>query len=195
MTASDTALEIADLVLRLGRVDRITQHPDGRPESDTDHTCMLALLAGELCPARLSRAEVLAFALVHDLVEAHAGDTPTLRLPTADQAAAKDAREAAALARIAAALGEQSWIVRTIREYEFQRCAEARWVKALDKCAPKLTHLLNDSRAIAAQGVSYPEVIARVEGQIERIGADLPEARQLARDLLDRMIRSWEPRP
>ena len=40
------AIRLADLILRFGRVNRATYHPDGeRPESDTDHTVMLGILA------------------------------------------------------------------------------------------------------------------------------------------------------
>lgn len=189
--AADIAIEIARIAMQFARVDRITQHPDGHPESDTDHTVMLALLAGELCPPTLSRTLVVSYAVVHDLVETYAGDTPTLRLPSIEQAAAKDAREADALLRIHRELGPNSWIVDTICRYERQADPESRWVKALDKCAPKLTHIFNGCAAIRAQGVTLAEVIERVEGQIARIGDDLPEARQLASDLLARVVAAW----
>jgi hypothetical protein len=47
-----------------------------QPESDTDHTVMLALIACALAPivdARLDVGLVAQYALVHDLVEAYAG--------------------------------------------------------------------------------------------------------------------------
>jgi putative hydrolase of HD superfamily len=193
---TDTSLpiNIARLALALGRVDRITQHPDGYPESDTDHTVMLALVAAEMAPARLDRGRVLAYALVHDLVEAYAGDTPTLVALDDAGRAAKDAREAAALARIRAELGAESWVVRTIEAFEAQGDPEARWVKHMDKCVPKLTHALNGGRAVRAQGLGLEDVQRRVEGQLAhaaRTSPDLPEAVELGRALLGVVVETW----
>jgi 5'-deoxynucleotidase YfbR-like HD superfamily hydrolase len=185
---------IARLVLALGRVDRITQHPDGYPESDTDHTVMLALVAAELCPPRLDRGRVLAYALVHDLVEAIAGDTPTLVALDEAGRRAKDMREAAALEQIRTELGASSWVVRTIEAFEAQVDAEARWVKLMDKQAPKLTHILNGGRAVRDQGLGMDDVRRRVEGQLahaEQASPDLPEAVALGRDLLERVAAAW----
>ena len=59
------ALRLARISLAFGRVDRATRHEDGlRPETDTDHTVMLGLIACEFAPAHLDRAKVAAFALV-----------------------------------------------------------------------------------------------------------------------------------
>lgn len=187
-----TAIALAALVLRLGRVDRITFHPDGRyPESDTDHTVMLALVAGEYAPDRLDRGLVLAFALVHDLVEADAGDTPTLVALTAEQRAEKGAREAAALQRMRVEIGPDSWVVRTIEAYERQDTPEAQWVHAFDKCMPKLTHALNGGVAIRRQGVTLEATRERVRAQIEQIADDLPEAAVFAYDAWALVEQNW----
>lgn len=186
------AIAIARIVLRLGEVERITLHPDGqRHETDTTHTLMLALAASTLAPARLDFQAVLQLALVHDLAEAYAGDTPTLvKLDAAGQAA-KDAREAAAVQRIRSELGADSWIAHAIDEFEAQETPEARWVKHLDKCMPKLTHCLNGGAAIRAQGVTLDATSARVDGQIAAIGADLPEAAAFAREAWAAVVGSW----
>ena len=118
-------------------------HPDGiRLETDSDHTVMLAVIACDLCPQSLNRGLVAQFAIVHDLVETYAGDTQTLKID-AGQRAAKDAREAAALARIREEFGWDSWMVQTIDIYESQESHEARYVKMLDKMLPPLTNILN----------------------------------------------------
>lgn len=189
------AINLARLALALGRVDRITQHPDGYPESDTDHTVMLALVAAELAPPRLDRGRVLAYAIVHDLVEVYAGDTPTLVALDEAGRRAKDAREAAALARFRDELGADSWVVRTIEAFEAQADPEARWVKLLDKSAPKLTHILNGGRSIREHGVSLEGARNRVVGQLihaERTSPDLPEVVDLGRALFARVVDAWE---
>ena len=63
---------LAHYALALGRVNRATAHEDGvRPETDTDHTVMLALVAPELAyqvGGVFQIYRVGAFAVVHDLV-------------------------------------------------------------------------------------------------------------------------------
>ena len=64
------ATAIAQLALRFARVERVTRHEDGvRPETDTDHSIMLALVACDLAPEGLSRPRVAEFSVVHDLVD------------------------------------------------------------------------------------------------------------------------------
>ena len=144
------AQALAALALRFSRVERVTRHEDGvRPETDADHVVMLALVACELSPAGLSQPKIAEFAIVHDLVEAYAGDTQTLQIDAAGRAA-KDARERAALERLRVEFGAHSWIVFMIEEYERQASPEARYVKLLDKVLPKLTHLTNGCAAARA---------------------------------------------
>lgn len=78
---ADVTLNLGRLALLFGRVNRITKHDDGMTlESDTDHTIMLSLLACAFASKYmpdLDIGRVAQFALVHDLVEAYAGDTAT----------------------------------------------------------------------------------------------------------------------
>lgn len=144
------AQALATLALAFARVERVTRHEDGiRPETDADHVVMLALVACELSPAGLSQPKIAEFAIVHDLVEAYAGDTQTLHIDAAGRAA-KDARERAALERLRVEFGAASWMVLTIEAYEAQVEPEARYVKLLDKVLPKLTHLTNGCAAARA---------------------------------------------
>jgi 5'-deoxynucleotidase YfbR-like HD superfamily hydrolase len=158
-------VDLGQLVLRFGRTYRITLHDDrATPESDTDHTVMLALIACALAPtmdARLDVGLVAQYALVHDLVEADAGDTNTLR--ALDPAAKADKRrsEREALARIVAQFGYTlPWLPQRLGEYEMRQLPEARYVWALDKLMPKITHLLNGAQVIHAQGMNAAELQA-----------------------------------
>ena len=96
---ADAAIRLAALALAFGRIDRTAcTHPDGTPESDSDHTVMLGWLAPSLAALTepgLDPHLVAAYALVHDAVEVHAGDTPTLVI-TSQGRAEKAARERAA---------------------------------------------------------------------------------------------------
>lgn len=172
-------LSIAGLSLRLGRVDRATFHPDGlRPESDTDHTVMLGLLAidiaGEHPELGLNLGRLALLALVHDLAEAYAGDTNTAVALTAEQRSSKAAREAAAVERIAAELGDSA-VVTGLRVYEEQELPEARFLRYLDKVTPKLTHTLNGNIAIRRMGWTVEQLRERHRTQGAELAAAYPE--------------------
>ena len=118
----EAVLRLGDLSFQLARTDRSNYFPDSdRHESDTDHTVMVSLLACALA-ARLAPhldiGRIAQFALVHDLVEAYAGDTHTLGISQAELKA-KQVRESAALRRLEGEFGEDfPWIIHTIHEYE-----------------------------------------------------------------------------
>ena len=143
----DRATRIAIFMLRFARVERVTYHEDGvRPETDSDHTVMLAVMACDFAPPELNRGRIAEFAIAHDLVEAYAGDAQTLTIDAAGKAAKAD-REHEALNRILAEFGASSWIGLTLLAYEAQVEPEARYVRVMDKVLPKLTHLFNGCRA------------------------------------------------
>lgn len=143
------AIDLASLALKFSRVERITRHEDGiRPETDSDHTVMLGIIACDLCPEGLDRGKVAMFALVHDLLEAETGDVQTLTIDAAGRKAKVEA-EHKAMELFSRKYGEDSWLMETMYEYEQQVTDEARYVRLLDKVLPKLTHILN--RCVAAK--------------------------------------------
>jgi putative hydrolase of HD superfamily len=194
--AAASVIELSRLALAFGRVDRITYHDDGTtPESDTDHTVMLGLVACAFAHVHLpelDRGRIAQYALVHDLVEVYAGDTQTLQITEAGQRA-KRAREADALLR----LGQQfavslPWVGTNIAEYELLRTPEARYVKALDKLLPKITHILNRGRVFDDLNMSEDEVQERYDrqlGEIESYAADFPLIFDLRAELL-RLVKA-----
>lgn len=176
-------IDLARLALAFGRVNRATFHPDGvTPESDTDHTVMLALIAPALAASLrpdLRPDLVCAFAVVHDLVEVKTGDTNTIGI-TAEGRAAKAAREAAALVELRKELAAFPWIVGTLDRYEAQVEPEARWVRYIDKVLPKLTHAQNGcvaARSLARRlGEPLRHALARVhEAQRDELAQKYPE--------------------
>jgi 5'-deoxynucleotidase YfbR-like HD superfamily hydrolase len=189
-------IDVGRLALAFGRVDRITYHPDGvTAESDTDHTVMLQLIGCALAERHfphLQLALVGQFALVHDLVEVYAGDTPTLRLPDAAAAAAKNAREAHAYQRIRYEFGASlPWLPRLIARYESQDTPEARYVRALDKLMPKIAHVLNGAVSIAAEGLSAEQLQDRYRQQATQLAGyagDFPLLLELYQHLVDQVL-------
>ena len=187
------ALRLARISLAFGRVDRATLHEDGaRPETDTDHTVMLGLVACELAPTTLDRTKVAAFALVHDLVEVYAGDTQTLTI-TSDGMAAKRAREEVARTRLVAELGEGSWLAEILTTYEAQREPEARFVRLIDKVLPKLTHAFNGCAAAKplTDCVGFTDAHARQLRQYREEYPEFADALELLRASMTLAEENW----
>lgn len=176
-------IDLGALALRLSRVERITFHPNGRrPETDSDHTVMLGLIAPSFAARHLPRLDpnlVAAYALVHDLAEAYAGDTPTLNITPA-QYAAKTVKEGLALDRIIDEFGETfPWLTQTLVDYEAQVKPEARFVRAMDKLLPKVTHILNHGATFGTVNghMTRADLIrryARQVGELEAYASDFP---------------------
>jgi 5'-deoxynucleotidase YfbR-like HD superfamily hydrolase len=189
-TLAPALIEIARLALMFGRVDRITLHEDGiRPETDTDHTVMLMLCAVTVhasvprLPA-MNLGMVLKFALIHDLVEAVAGDTPAYKL-SAEAREAKELREAEALRILGEtfeAFRETDWLPGLIAEYEAQVAVEARFIRLLDKMMPKLTHALNLGATLRRRGETPLGLAQEVGRQGNELFARYPEF-EVLRDL------------
>ena len=180
-------IALSRLTLRLGQVHRVTLDADGNPESDTTHSLMLALMAGSLCAmetVELCREDVVALALIHDIAEAYAGDTSTVRTLSVSAANEKAAREEAALVRIREELAGLPWVLVLIDRYEAQACPESRWVRYLDKITPKLTHRDNGCAVPRSLGMTLDEAVERHAYQGAELAARYPEFRFL-RELFD----------
>jgi putative hydrolases of HD superfamily len=192
----DKVIDLGQVALQFGRTPRATFHEDGvRVETVTDHTVALGLLACSIA-ARfypdLDLGLVAQFALAHDLVEVFAKDTSTLRLLTAEQKADKKARERDGFERLVAMFGlDLPWVHLTIARYESQQTREARFVKALDKATPKITHILNGGVSAAAEDMTVDDLAARYEDQgreLEAYAADFPVVLELRKALVERML-------
>lgn len=165
------AVDLARTALAFSRVERITRHEDGvRPETDSDHTVMLALVALDLLPEGLDAGLVALFAVVHDLPEVHAGDTQTLAIDAAGLQAKRE-RERRAVERLRWQLGDGALLVQALEQYEAQVVPEARYVRVIDKLVVKLTHLLNGCVA-AQQHVDLPGLQQRHAVQLAELTAE-----------------------
>lgn len=182
-------LEVASLILDFGKVHRKTLHQDGeRFETDTDHTVMVGILGASIAQKLypdLDLGLIAQFALVHDLVEVHAGDTDTLTGISENSIKLKEEREMLALKKLEESFGQDfSWIHQTIEKYERLDTKEARFVKVLDKIMPKLTVVLNRGASINSRGITRSEVKKTFD--IQR-----PRLREWAHDMPE-LITLWE---
>lgn len=146
---ADTAL--APIVERYADVKRATILRDGNYESDASHVVHLSALAlpyaAQYYPD-LDLGKVSIYCLIHDIVEAYAGDTPSFGI-SPEEYLQKDTREAEALARISAEL-ELSYprLVTMIHHYEKLTDSESRFVKTFDKLDPSFTHFENQGLSL-----------------------------------------------
>lgn len=196
--AVQAIIDLGKLSLTFGTVNRVTRHPDGvTPESDTDHTVMLGLVAcafAERFAPELDRGQIAQFALVHDLVEVYAGDTATGRIMTDTDHLDKEEREANALARIQEEFDrELPWISETIMAYERRDTPEARFVKVVDKALPKITNILNQGVTFKGSGHDKESGAAFLAHQREKLfatyGKDQLQAMALLTTLGEEMLQ------
>lgn len=190
-------IKIGKLVFAFAKVKRVTLHEDGiTAESDTDHTVMLSVcacaLAEKLYPY-LDIGKVAQFSIVHDIVEAYAGDTDTFNLSKAGKIE-KEVREAQALQKIHVEFDEMyPWISKTIEDYEALQTDEAQFVKLLDKVMPKITHLMNQGAHLKKIGRTKEETIMHHESQIRQLGdkygEKFPEVIEILTQLTDDILK------
>jgi putative hydrolase of HD superfamily len=100
------------------------------PESVAAHSWGVALLVLALLPEHLDLRRALTYAVLHDLPEAEAGDTTPHDGVTVED---KHAREALAMASLAAALPRGEALRAAWEAYERQADPEARFVRELDR--------------------------------------------------------------
>lgn len=104
-------------------------------ENDVEHSYQLAMMGWYIAQTEnldMNMDRIIRYALVHDLVEVHAGDTlPFTRGQDGD--VLKQANEAAALERIKREFHEFPELTQWIELYEHKRDEESRFVYALDK--------------------------------------------------------------
>jgi 5'-deoxynucleotidase YfbR-like HD superfamily hydrolase len=182
---------VADLLslmhtgLKFASVNRTTvKLLDGSPESDTDHTVSLALvacgLAEPLYGAALSAGRIAQLCLVHDLPEVFTDDTETLTLLPENARKVKDTAERAAVVQLSVMYRNAfPWLARTLQEYVLQQTPESRYVWAVDKIVPKLVHILNGSEYMLSSGHTSVKLAARFSHQrnemYSRLGGEFPE--------------------
>lgn len=190
-------VDVGKLILSFAKVNRVTLHEDGvTPESDTDHTVMVAVcacaLASKLYPA-LDIGKVSQFAIVHDLVEVYAGDTNTFNITIEDRHK-KEEREQLAFERIKQELHKvYPWITDTIAEYESLQTDEAQFVKAVDKVMTKLTHRINNGAYLRTMNITKEETARHYGNQTsiieEKYGTKFPEIVVILKKLTEDILK------
>ncbi len=133
-------IELQTMLLQFRAIERSLLsigHKDGRvAENDAEHSYALAMAAWFLAAhfPKLDSGKLIRYALAHDLLEIHAGDTSVFA--DKEMLASKAEREAQAVAQLAREWADFPELVEAIRAYEARDSEEAKFVYALDKVMP-----------------------------------------------------------
>ena len=183
VSASDTLNLMAQLLIPSALVFRTTKvQPElDRFENDAEHGFLLATLGcaiAEQMSPHLDLGKVSQYALVHDLVEAYAGDTTIWA--SAEEHESKIEREEQALKLIEERFGNRfPWVHETIKKYERFDEPESCFVYALDKIIPYVVMGAVDHQPFPPHRELYEEKMNIARKKIARY----PELLTLFEDL------------
>lgn len=183
ISADDTLALMSQLLIPSATVFRTTKlQPElDRFENDAEHGFLLAALgcaiAQQMSP-HLDLGKVSQYALVHDLVEAYAGDTTIWA--SVEEHDNKAEREEAALKLIEERFGKRfPWLDQTIKKYELFDEPESCFVYALDKVIPYIVMAAVDHQPFPPDVELYEEKMGVARKKIARY----PELLDLFEDL------------
>lgn len=144
----DRLADLQRMIADFAKVLRIPPMGDaGRPENDVEHSYGLAMTCWYLQPKiapELDLLKMLQYALAHDIVELHAGDTFIF---DSALAATKEQRERDGLEQIRRDWPDFNELADYAEGYMDKSDAEARFVKAVDKLLPVMMIELDDKPA------------------------------------------------
>jgi putative hydrolases of HD superfamily len=131
----DRIVAIQQFVADFSRIARVPQLADtNRPENDVEHSFGLALTCWFLAPKiapELSLEKILCYALAHDAVELHAGDT--FIFGPEQELLSKSDREDKAIEKLAAEWPDFQELTAYTHNYKNKADGEAKFVYAVDK--------------------------------------------------------------
>lgn len=152
-------LEFQKLLVDFQSVERRLHYPGThKPENDTEHSYNLAMTAWYLSQyfPTLDRDIVIRYALVHDLVEVHAGDT--YAYGDAKDLATKPEREAKALTKLKEDWHDFPEMTNLITDYESTNSDEVAFVYALDKIMPIMLIFLGEGYTWHKENIDFDKL-------------------------------------
>lgn len=187
-----------ELATAYARTTRKTVNPDGSFETDAMHAVHMMSLALPYAATHypdLNRSKIAINILIHDLVEAYAGDITSLGI-TSDTQSEKDYRESIASKRIRTELGRHFMrLVLMLDACETLADDEARYTKTFDKLDPKFNSIHTNGISLTGyHNLSASEYEAAVSKEAEQMstsyGKDYPDLVQMQSILTDRIIKN-----
>ncbi len=158
----DSLLKFITLTHEFQRTKRsIYATGEDRLEHDAEHSYQLGMVAWYLVSSQkltLNIDRVIKYALVHDLVEVYAGDTPNFGKGV-ELKADKSKREEEALEKLQKDFPQATDMFELITRYEKRDDAESRFVYALDKFLSSANIYLDEGRSWFKNNVTLQEMI------------------------------------
>lgn len=138
-------------------------------ENDSEHCYQVALCAMFIITSQKLNLDVyrtMGMALVHDVLEVYAGDTPIFA--SQDTLATKAQREKQARTMLKQRWPDFALMHDLIDEYEACKTNESKFIYALDKLLPVLNNYLDNGRNWKAHHRKLDEVIAAKAGKVTK---------------------------
>jgi putative hydrolase of HD superfamily len=181
--------EITEFLHKFQAVERaLLVNNTDRNENDVEHSFQLAFLAWYLITKKgldYDIEKALKYSMVHDLVEAYAGDA--FFSTTEEEAKEKEGNETLALERIKREFPGLKDITDSIDEYGKKKDKEAKFVYALDKLHPVMCIYLDSGRSWRRNGVTFE----MVKGKGEKI-AENDDVMEVWEELLGLIAKEKE---
>lgn len=191
-------LGLGSAIFEFAQTNRATWlNREGVPESDTDHTVMLGIMACGLAQKYLPDLDVgllAQMALVHDFPEPFAGGDTSTAMIDQQGLYEKEKREAAGKVEIKNRFGRVfPWIHTTIDKYDDRDTPEAEFLSLVDKWLTSIPHLLTDCASLRALDIHTPEAVdlsvAITTARIESFAHRYPLALAIRHTLIE-MIKA-----
>ncbi len=160
----ERVIDLYRLLVAFNGIDRQvflpdTPHRKDRPETDTEHSYALGMLAWFIASniEHLDTNKCIRYAMAHDIVELHAGDTFAF---SKDQNVhdSKAERERVAREKLHDSWPDFSELHAAIAAYEAREDIESRFVYALDKLAPMVLNVVAEGKAWHMHGIDLEEL-------------------------------------
>jgi len=146
----DRLAELQQMIADFAKVtrDNIPLADNKRPENDVEHSFGLALTCWYLQPKiapELDLSKILRYALAHDIIEIHSGDTYIF---DKELVSTKAQREQDALAKIGEEWSDFHELAGFAKSYMEKTDEEAKFVKAIDKILPVIMIDLHEKEKV-----------------------------------------------
>ncbi len=149
-------IEFQKLMYKFRSTMRFIHFPENNDdyENDVEHSYFLAMSGWFLAQyfPHLNRDKIIRFALIHDMVEIHAGDT--FSYAGKEAKIDKQKREQLALKKLQEDWPDFHEMIHDIEEYEERGTEEAKFVYALDKIMPAIMNYVGKGHIWQKHGVT-----------------------------------------
>lgn len=145
------------------KIERAILLPEKRFENDSEHSFQLTIVSwymAEIEDLNLDKNKIIKYALIHDLVELHAGDTPLYSLDEGLIKSKKE-RERKAVLIIKEQFPEFPELHGLIQQYKERNDEESKFVFAVDKLLPVMSIYLDNGHDWKNSGVNINMIISK----------------------------------